>query len=112
MKKQCSGATAFHGIEQIKCVDHIVGEILLRVLHGLAHIGIRGEVYDRCDSVFANHLLQQRTVIQVTLDERPPLYCLTMAVNQVIKGYRRETGIMQRFAGMAADITGTTGNKY
>jgi hypothetical protein len=50
--------------------------------------------------------------MQIPLDERPPLYSLAMTVNQVIKGNRRETGVMQRFAGMATDITGTTGDEY
>src|SRR5580658_6746317 len=68
-------------------------------------------MHDRFDLVTLEGVEQERAVADIAFDERPPLDCPMIAVNQIIIGHRTIAGAGEGFGGMAADIAGTTGDQ-
>jgi hypothetical protein len=104
--------TAFlHRAEQCQRAGEIVAVIVERHFDGFAHISERGEVHDRGWTIFGQHFDEARLIENVALFQRTEAHKVAMPAGQIVIGDRRKPRCAERARGVAADISGTAGDK-
>ena len=110
-KHEAADTAGLHRLEKREACGHIVAEVLARVAHRLAHVGVPGEVDHGLDAVLTNRALHEGAVANVTLDQGAPADGRFVPVDQVVQRDREAAGARERLAGVAADVAGAAGNE-
>ena len=98
-------------LDQIKRPHDIVFPIQTRFLHAFAHLTKGGKMHHRDGGIFFENTINVQSFHQITPFKRPKFNGALPASDQIIESYRHITRLLQRLAGMRADITGATSHQ-
>jgi hypothetical protein len=98
-------------LQQVARRAGVVAVVLERILAGLRHDGVRGEVHDRVDVVLREDARHEVAITGVADDELAVRHRLAKAGGQVVERHDALAGRAELAHDVAADVAGAAGDE-
>ena len=103
---------SLHRTQQRQRTGDVVAIVLPGIGDRFAHVSVSGKVHHRIRPMLGEDPVHACAVADVRHFERPPAYRPAVAVNQIVDADRQVPCRGQRFACVAADVTGTASDQH
>jgi hypothetical protein len=109
-KDEITTSLSPHRIQEANRPGNVIAIVFVGRDDRFTHIGESRKVKDCHRSIGSKHMFEESTVMDVSLDEGPPLNCPLMTIDEIINGNRKKPPCRQRLAGMTSDVAGSSCN--